>query len=214
MQPERRLNPNSKGANMNVDNKTVKVNTCHPDKGQARITCPYQLANGLDTLRISFWVEWENQDFLNDLESHKKSIQTTSNTPSIPYHCPGGFDWNVFRSGTSIFPYRLQSGDITFLLNNRDSEDGIPNMRFEIGSQSCWMPGYKEIYSRLIRWIEVLGGKFVKERISEVHLTVDLIGIDINDLNIHDQEYWISQVKDFNIYNQSRKVAYSIDSGQ
>jgi hypothetical protein len=191
---------------MNVDNNAVKVNTSQFDKGQARITCPYQLANGLDTLKLSFWVKWDSDDFLNELETHKKMIQSTSNAQSIPYHCPGNFDWNIFRTGTTLYPYRLLSGDITFLLNNRESDGNIPNVRLEIGSQSCWMPGYKEIYGRFIRWIEVLGGKIAKEIVSEVHLAVDVIGLDINDLTIHDQELWISQVKDFNVYRHARKI--------
>ena len=196
-------NENQKVVN-SIGNTNHAVST---DLGQARITCPYQLANGLDTLKVSLWVEWEDNLFLDELEQAKKEIQTTKNDTQNPYHCPGDFDWNVKRVGTSKFNYILESGDLTLLLNRRLPEDNIPNIRFEIGSQSCWMPGYKLIYERFIRWINVLGGKVVKEIVSEVHLATDIIGLNINTLPIKDQNYWISQVVNFNVFNKSRKLS-------
>ncbi len=68
------------------------------------------------------------------------------------------------------------------------------------------MPGYNLIHERFIAQIQLLGGKICKEIVSEVHLAADIIGLDINDLTIHDQEYWISQVKDFNVYRHARKI--------
>lgn len=192
---------------MNVDNKVAKVKDSNSNKGQARITCPPQLANGLDTLKVSFWVEWNDNSFLEELESLKRQVQLFPHLTSLPYHCPGGFDWNVHRTGTALFNYRLSSGDITFLVNTRSHEGNVPNIRFEIGSQSCWMPGYDEIFDRFTRWISALGGAIIKEIISEVHLTVDVIGLPIVETNIHNQNHWVSQAKYFSIYNQGRLLS-------
>lgn len=192
---------------MNVDNKPAKVKDTLPIWGQARITCPPQLANGLDTLKISFWIKWEDESFLDELETLKRQVQLSEHLSSLPYHCPGGFDWNVDRTGTKLFTYRLLSGDLTLLVNTRSTEGNIPNIRLEIGSQSCWMPSYNEIYERFQKWISALGGKITKEIISEVHLTADIIGIAIADTGIDNREYWVSQSQYFSIYNQGRKLS-------
>lgn len=70
---------------MNVDNKPAKVKNTLPFGGQARITCPPQLANGLDTLKISFWVEWEDHSFLEELETLKRQVQQLQHITSLPF---------------------------------------------------------------------------------------------------------------------------------
>lgn len=200
---------------MNVDNIPAKVKDTLPVGGQARITCPPQLANGLDTLKVSFWVEWEDESFLDELETLKRQVQQFPHITSLPYHCPGGFDWNVDRTGTKLFTYRLTSGDLTLLCNTRMSEGNVPNIRLEIGSQSCWIPGYNEIYERFYMWISALGGKIIKEIISEVHLTVDVIGFPIADTQIENRDYWVSQSQYFSTYNQGRQLSgISIGKGE
>lgn len=192
---------------MTVDNKSIKVKTVPSSRGQARITCPPQLANGLDTLKVSFWVEWNDNSFFEELETLKRQVQFFPHLTSLPYHCPGGFDWNVHRTGTALFTYRLSSGDLALLVNTRSHEGNVPNVRFEIGSQSCWMPGYNEIFDRFTRWISALGGSIIKEIISEVHLTADLIGLPIAETNIQNQNLWVSQAKYFSTYNQGRLLS-------
>ena len=69
---------------MNVDSKVIKVKGTQSTEGQTRITCPPQLANGLDTLKISFWIEWEDNLFLDELEQLKKTIQSIDSLRSGP----------------------------------------------------------------------------------------------------------------------------------
>ncbi len=192
---------------MNVDNKDTKVKTAVPPKGQARITCPPQLATGLDTLKISFWIDWEDETLLDELQTIKRQIQNTQNHNSLPYHCPGGFDWNLHRTGTSMYNYRLSSGDLSLLINTRRHDGNIPNLRFEVGSQSCWIPGYEDIYNRFIQWISALGGNVKKEIISEAHITTDFIGVPVKETNIHKRIFWISQAQKFGTYQQGRNFS-------
>lgn len=185
---------------MNVDNKAVKVKDTTSSRGQARIACPPALARNVDKLKVSFWVNWQESSFLDELAEIKSSLQHTENLQEKPYYCPGGFNWNVHRTGTRLFTFRLTSGDLTFLLNTRVSKDKIPNTSFEIGSESCWVPGFEELFYRFSRWIAALGGVIVKNQISEVHLAADFIGTKISDLNISDRDYWITRSQLFTTY--------------
>jgi hypothetical protein len=160
----------------------------------------------LDFLKVSLWLNWHSSDFFQELESLKEFVQTTENS-TIPYHIPGGFDWNLHRTGTSRYNYRLTSGDITLLFNTRKSDGVVPTARLEIGSLSCWSPGFFPIYERIIRWLQVLDASVVRESVSEVHLAADFIGTDINSLNIENEDRWVSRVHKFNIHKDRRKLS-------
>lgn len=192
---------------MNVDNNATKVKNTKNPRGQAQITCPPTLAKNIDKLKISFWVKWEDESFLEELEKIKLSIQNTNDLAEKPYHCPGQFDWNVHRTGTKNYTYRLTAGDITFLLNTRNCEDKRPNMGLDIGSESCWSPGFKEIFTRFTQWISLLSGIIVKHQISEVHLAADLIGTPIGSLDITDKNYWITRSTSFTTFETFRHLS-------
>lgn len=185
---------------MNVDKKEIKVNTSNSPGGQARIACPPALARNVDKLKVSFWVNWQDSSFLEELTDIKTSLQETETLQEKPYYCPGGFNWNVHRTGTRLFTFRLTAGDLVLLINKRTSKDKIPNTSFEIGSESCWVPGFNELFYRFTRWIEALGGNITKDQVSEVHLAADLIGTKITDLCIADRSYWVTRSQLFTTY--------------
>ncbi len=191
---------------MNLDNNGLKVKKSNDSKGQARITCPHTLANNIDTLKVSFWVDWLDHSFLSEINDIKESIQQSTLLDERPYSCPGGFNWNVQRTGIKLFNYRLLSGDLRLFLNNRDSESNIPNVMLEIGSESCWAPGYQQIFDNFTIWLKLLGGVVEKESISEVHLALDIIGVHISSLNIHDKDCWITRAPHFTSYEEHREL--------
>lgn len=174
--------------------------------GKTRITCPLTVVNGLDFLKVSFWLEWDSTELFRELEALKTLVQFTEDN-SIPYHAPGGFDWNLHRTGTSRYSYRLTSGDLTLLLNTRKSDGVVPTARLEIGSLSCWSPGFFTIYERMIKWLKALGASIAKEIVSEVHLAANFIQTDINALGIEDENRWVSRVHKFNIHWDRRKLS-------
>lgn len=195
---------------MNVDNKVPKVKNTDNNsitREQASLTSSPTLANNPDKLKVSFWVHWKDESFIEEIDALKESIQNTANLQEKPYHCPSGFQWNLHRTGTRLFNFRLTAGDLALLLNKRSSEDNIPNMSFEIGSESCWIPGFKEIFQRFCRWIEVLGGVIIKNQVSEVHLAADLIGTYIESLGINDKDRWITRSQLFTTYDTFRQLA-------
>ena len=199
---------------MNVDKNSVKVKNAAPSGGETRITSPPILAKNLDKLKITFWVDWKKSAFLDEIEDIKNSLQKTANLQEKPFHGSGGFHWNVQRTGTRIFNYRLTAGDLFLLINKRSCESNVPNMMLEIGSESCWSPGYQEIVKNFLRWIEVLDGKIIKNQITEVHLAADLIGSHIDSLNIRDKRYWITKSHKFAaIESPSQLETFSIGKG-
>lgn len=90
---------------------------------QARISCDPQVVNpelsdvrvhrGIDFLKVSFWVDWADFSFLDLLEAKKLALQKTELEECFSLSLYG-YDWNVFRTGTHFFSYRVQAGDVVF----------------------------------------------------------------------------------------------------
>jgi hypothetical protein len=158
---------------------------------------PLTVSRGLDFLKVSFWLEWKTDQFFDVLDKAKKQAQSYD-LDSVPVFKERGFDWNLHRTGTSKYTFRLTSGDVTLMFNRRKAEGAIPTCRMEIGSLSCWTPGFHSIYDQVKVFFNWYGAKIVKERVSEVHLASDFIGSDIKTLNIDNQDRWIAKSTGFN----------------
>ena len=102
----------------------------------ARLTNASTVANCLDTLKMSFWVNWLDSKVLHQLEEAKQRAQD-SDLDSEPIDL-SGHTFNCSRSGTKLFKYRLVKGDVRFLFSPRKHDNNIPNTRLEVGSMSCW----------------------------------------------------------------------------
>ena len=176
-------------------------------ESQARLTSgspvvqgsPFRVVRNLDFLKVSFHLEWDLNvnSFLDILDMMKKKVQDTEKD-SIPVFKENGFDWNLYRTGTTRYTFRIKSGDVTLMFSRRKASHDIPNCRLEIGSLSCWSPGFFAIYERAKTFLAVYGAKIVKERVSEAHLAADFIGTDIKAVDLCDQSKWIAKARDFN----------------
>ncbi|BHH85762.1 hypothetical protein [Desulforhopalus sp. 52FAK] len=198
---------NCSPSSVNSDNQISNANIVSGKQGgKTRITCPPIVVNGLDFLKVSFWLDWDSTTPFPELDSLKAHLQTGEEL-TIPYHAPGGFDWNLHRTGTSRYTYRLTTGDLTLLFNTRKSDGVVPNARLEIGSLSCWSPGFFTIYERICSWLKALGATFVRESVSEVHLAADFINVDIKSLGIENEDKWISRVHKFNVHYHRRNLS-------
>ena len=72
------------------------------------------------------------------------------------------------------------------------NDSNFPTMRLEIGSLSCWAPGYQFIYDHILKVVELFGGIIIKELVSEVHLAADFIDTNIRKLQL-DEKYWVTR---------------------
>lgn len=209
------------------------VSTCKPSVpsparragkpgSQARISCDPQVVNpafsdvrvyrGIDFLKVSFWVDWEDLSFLDLLEAKKLALQKTEleECSSLSLH---GYDWNVFRTGTHFFSYRLQAGDVVFLISRRISSSKQPSIRLEIGSLTSQTDLHLTINSMRI-FLERCGATIAKEQVSEVHLAADFIGLDFSSLSLDDVSRWVSRGREFNShYSQWKFTGCSLGKG-
>ena len=189
-------------------------------QSQARITCDLQVATdtglsvarGLDFLKVSLWLSWSSAWFLEHLEEKKRIVQDTEDDTILVFS-ERGYDWNLHRTGTSKYNFRLSSGDITLLVNKRKADGAVPTCRLEIGSLSCWSPGFYNIYRKAIAMLAAYGATVIKERVSEVHLAADFIGVDIKTLDFDNQEKWVARATDFNPHYKHRRFT-GVDLGK
>jgi hypothetical protein len=177
---------------------------------QARLTSALPVVQDLPGLRVRRCVDFlkvslhvkrdeRESDLLGILDFMKKQVQDTE-LECIPVFKEHGFDWNLYRTGTRYYTYRLKSGDVTLLFNRRTHDQKIPNCRLEIGSLSCWSPGFYAIYNRVKTFLSLHGCEVVKERVSEVHLAADFIGVDIKTTELENRGHWIALARKDDYY--------------
>ncbi len=187
-----------------------KSSSCRKKEGQTRISCPSVLVNsiqpGIDTLHVSIHANIENYSVFDDLKFIKKQLQAGFGT-SLPFNFGQKeyFRFNLNRIGTKFYPYVLTSGDITLLLSSRSVDSQIPNIKIEIGSISS-QDDLFGVYYRLLHWLKVYGFTVEREIISRVDVAVDCIGQNIIDLDINNQDKWISRARKFSIFYENRKL--------
>lgn len=173
---------------------------------QTRLTSVSLLSEGIDTLRLSWWVAWPflkspaDSRLFRQLEEAKILAQE-KDVPSFPVSL-AGYEWNVQRSGAKDYPFHLVRGDVHMLMNRRDSGKQIPNVRLEIGSVSCWSPGFQVVYDEIVKMVELLGGAVIDETVSEVHLTADAIGCPVSSVLPEGRGQWICRADKFGSFSE------------
>ncbi|MGD9949784.1 MAG: hypothetical protein AB7U29_15080 [Desulfobulbus sp.] len=200
---------------LHKDSGPIDVRTTEPAPlgpgPQARLTSDLPVVSELPGLRVercvdffkvSFHIQWDGResDLLPVLDYMKKRVQDTDKD-CIPVFKDHGFDWNLYRTGIRYYTYRIKSGDVTLLFNRRSHDQKIPNCRLEIGSLSCWSPGFYAVYNRVKAFLALHGGKVVKEIVSEVHLAADFIGVDIKTTDLENRAHWIALARNDDEYN-------------
>jgi hypothetical protein len=181
------------------------------ERSQTGITCDRVLATelervhrGIDFVKVNFQVTWDDYTFLDTIDWIKRKIQETDDSEMEAFICKG-LHWNVQRTGTTKFSYRLKSGDVTILLSRREPKGHMPNLRLEIGSlsaQTCLL----QIVTDVKHWLERQQANFVTEQVAEVHLAADFIGLAIQTLDIENQDRWIQRSHSFAPYYLHRRL--------
>lgn len=182
--------------------------TCDPIVSKTPSCLPSKYHCGLDKLKVSFWIEWGQSGttpLLETLEIMKQELQA-SEKDLVKCFEYKSFTWNLHRTGTRIFTYRLTMGDVVLMFNRRKAEGQMPTARLEIGSLSS-QTAAKQIYTDVKHWLKLQGGRIIKERISEVHLAADFFDTDIKRLGIQYQDRWIMKAHTFNTHYIHRRLS-------
>ena len=185
--------------------------------GHTRIPCPPQVVKtplpcttGLDFLKVSLWLDWSTRDFLSNLHDRKRAVQGTDDVEG-PFKMVGGFSFNLQRTGAGKYNYVLKSGDITLMFSNHKADAPFPNCRIEIGSVSCWQPGWEYIFHRLCSWLRIYGANIKQEKVSEFHITADLLDVDFTKSGFDDRSRWITRANKWKIegeFDTSNYIAF------
>lgn len=175
--------------------------------GQARISCPPQTANGLDKLELSLWLHAGKSSLFERFAKLKEEVQGSFNSSAaISFLHNDFFTWNLKRSGTKLYPYVFQSGDITLMLSSRSHTAKIPNCKIEIGSVSCQENAFG-IYRELIMWLRSYHFNIKNEIISRVDLASDFLNCDIATLEVDNKNKWITRAVKFSTYYENWDVS-------
>ena len=81
-----------------------------------------------------------------------------------------------------------------------------PNIWVDIGSTSCWVPGYQHLIDILEDFVAFHGRKIHKMGISEVHLCADCIGVDINTIELRRKANWITRANLFDSFEERKCI--------
>ncbi|MCI5133635.1 MAG: hypothetical protein D3920_00900 [Candidatus Electrothrix sp. AW2] len=134
---------------------------------------------------------------MDDLRAAKEELlKMEDHISEVPFHQPGFLDFNLLRRGAGSYPYVLRSGDVVLMFSNHKPDAQFPNCRIEIGSISCWQPGWLSLYNRILDWITFCGCRVFKEKVSEFHITADLLGADFSTTGFFDIDRWITRAND------------------
>jgi len=169
--------------------------------------------NSLDTLHYGLFVSWPSDtSFFDKLtEAQQRSQETEKripvqfNTPDLFLVHPGGK-----RGG---YKWHISAGDHHIFFSKHKALGETPNTFVEIGSLSCWSPGYLPSVHTVQSFINNIGGKVIQSKVNRLDMAVDMVGIDFLDTKILDLSRWIKKAKKFGNYGSGTEYN-SIDIGK
>lgn len=153
---------------------------------------------GLDKLEVSCWVSWDVSSsfttILEDLAEARDELRnddTKRDVMEVPYDFGNGISFNLGRLGAGKYPFVLKSADITILLSHHSPDGRFPNCRLEVGSMSCWQPGWQAVWAKFLSFLGVCNGSLFRHNVRRADLTVDLLGCDFAETGFIESSRWV-----------------------
>lgn len=183
---------------------------------QDRLTRGVEISMGLDRLKVGFYVEFSDESLFDRLGVAKARAQETRQV--VPVQLGPDFDqyYNCHATGKSGgYAFHISRADVNVFISTRKDYMETPNVWLDIGSISCWAPGYNTVINQICKLIILFRGTVRKNSVSEVHLCVDSIGQDIRDLGLERYDHWITRAnKFFSYYDHSQQTFSGITWNQ
>lgn len=183
---------------------------------QDRLTRGVEISTGLDRLKVGFYVEFSNERLFDRLCEAKARSQETRSV--VPIQLGPDFDqyYNCHATGKNGgYAFHISRADVNVFISTRKDFMDTPNVWVDIGSISCWVPGYNTVINQINKLIYLYNGIVRKNSVSEVHLCVDSIGQDIRELGLENYRHWITRAnKFFSYYDHSRQTFSGITWNQ
>ncbi|ADW16582.1 hypothetical protein Despr_0400 [Desulfobulbus propionicus DSM 2032] len=178
-----------------------------PSFPQDRLTRGVEISTGLDRLKVGFYVEFKDERLFEILGQGKAKAQEIRQV--VPIKLGDDFDqyYNCHATGKNGgYAFHISRADVNVFISTRRDYMDTPNVWVDIGSMSCWAPGYTTVINQICKLIHLYQGTVHKNSVSEVHLCADSIGQDIRELGLERYDYWITRAnKFFSYYDHSQQ---------
>ncbi|WPD21597.1 MAG: hypothetical protein SD837_15475 [Candidatus Electrothrix scaldis] len=174
---------------------------------------PVPYLSGLDFLKVSLHLDWKKPEFKALLKEMKEQfnddhINQNPEAPCRPLDFVDGMSFNMQPFGAGKYPYVLKSGDITLLFSNHKADAQFPNCRIEIGSMSCWHPGWYKLFNVITSWLRGFGAEIVQQKVTEFHITADLLGVEYSSTDFANLSRWVYRANRFGINGEDYTPNY------
>lgn len=162
----------------------------------------------IDTLDICLDVDSSLSHIFGYLRSCKDELQSTDFSELSALSFDRGDDvfvWALQRTGSKLYPYVLKSGDISLCISSRKKGCAIPPFKLHIGSVSC-QNSVKNVYGRVVYWLSLQRVEVVSNLISRVDICADIIGQDIKEGDVWNEDFYVMRARSSALYREHRKV--------
>ena len=136
-----------------------------PDASQCRL-----ITAGIDTLDLSFYVQWPSDRLHNRLAALREDAMGTDGIQ------PDNCDYLVLPSGKPpMYRYHLEYREGEVFLSDNPEVTNHPNVYVSISAKTLWLQGLDEAVAIFRRHIQALGGVIESIVPSRVDLAADLV---------------------------------------
>ena len=180
---------------------------------QDRLTRGVQISKGLDRFKFGLYVEFNFHLLFDILTDAKVEAQETRKLIPIKLGPDENYYYNCHSTGKNGgYAFHISRADVNIFISTRKNYMETPNVWVDIGSASCWSPGYNTVIEYVSKMLRIYGGKIHKNSVSEVHLCADFIGLPIESLSIEKYSNWITRANKFNsYYDRCKFTGVSLD---
>jgi len=136
-----------------------------------------QLWNGVDTVKVNFGVAWPDSftELLEKLDKHKQYAMDMMEPVVFSLCATKPFDQVVaLHKGSRNARYGIEVEGLTVFFSTRQMPYAdTPNLYVEAGPEYVAENGLVSLYAFVLELIAQLGGEYLWNKVSELHLTVD-----------------------------------------
>ena len=179
-----------------------QVAAVQPDLTKTPNNFPIETICGVDFYKHSLHLDWKDPTLLNTLYDFKDDInnENSNNDPDPKPHViqlDDGTEFIVQPKAARKYTLVLESAGMKILFSRHKADAQFPNCRIEIGSMCCWHPGWLYLYEQITAWLKGHGAEIVKQKVSEFHITADLLNLDYNFTGFVDVNRWQARANRF-----------------
>lgn len=171
-----------------------------------RLTRGVQISQGLDRLKIGFYVGFKLDLLFDVLADAKRESQENRQLVPVVLGPDENYHYNCHPTGKrGGYAFHIQKGDVNVFISTRKDWMKTPNVLIDIGSSSCWAPGVDSTLHFIKMMLALYSGQIHKNSVSEVHICADFIGLDIESLELNNYDKWITRANKFDAYSDRTK---------